>query len=152
MAETTAKATAALRDNMPAIEYAKRGGKMTTASAHAIKDRFAAVNAWAEAQLEAQRVLSVPDPALRAELRRELVRAVFPKYKAFFDAHAGLKFSKKKTKMYLRYPPDMVSEMIGRFYEADGASLPSQSGTILSSSAAAPVRDDAERDGDTDDE
>ena len=69
VAETTAKVTEALRDNMPSIEYAKRGGKMTTASAHAIKDRFAAVNSWAESQLEAQRALSVPDPELRAELR-----------------------------------------------------------------------------------
>ncbi|KAH9633912.1 hypothetical protein HF086_009725 [Spodoptera exigua] len=69
-----------------------------------LKDKFASFNREWEEVSRAQTGYSVPDAELREALKRDNKQAILPKYSAFYDAYAGLPFSKNPDK-YVKYTP-----------------------------------------------
>ena len=82
----------------------------------AIKAVFASFNAHFEELYAAQRPLSVPEPALRAELRSANAQLLLPRYRAVWDRLSGLSFTSKQNK-YCKLPPNSVEAMCSQFFD-----------------------------------
>ncbi|KAF9411517.1 hypothetical protein HW555_009709 [Spodoptera exigua] len=81
-----------------------------------LKDKFASFNREWEEVSRAQTGYSVPDAELREALKRDNKQAILPKYSAFYDAYAGLPFSKNPDK-YVKYTPLQISTQLDGYFD-----------------------------------
>jgi exocyst complex component 7 len=98
------------------IEYTKGTQVLTLESGRQIKSRFTAFNDGLDAVYQNQKLLAVPDMALRQQLRQEAKDTVMAPYTAFFTRFSEVQFSKKHMEQYLRFPPRTVSTMIDELF------------------------------------
>lgn len=81
-----------------------------------LKDKFASFNREWEEITRAQTGYSVPDAELREALKRDNKQAILPKYSAFYDAYAGLPFSKNPDK-YVKYTQLQISTQLDGYFD-----------------------------------
>ena len=58
----------------------------------------------------------VASSGLREKLSSMLVSKIGPVYTQFFNAYSVIKFSKKHTDEYLKYPPPIVERHLSGFF------------------------------------
>jgi hypothetical protein len=85
-------------------------------SGRVLKARFDSFNLELEEYVTALGSLSVPDAALREQLRDGITYYFVPVCKKFFDAYAEVQFSKKHQEEYLRNSPKVLETKIGELF------------------------------------
>ncbi|KAL6763363.1 Cullin repeat-like-containing domain protein [Haematococcus lacustris] len=78
-----------------------------------VKAHFKALNAALQSIYTEQSAWSVPDPDLRAALRRTVLQEFLPPFKAFFERFANSAFTSNRSK-YVRFRPADVRTMVER--------------------------------------
>ncbi|KAJ9508977.1 hypothetical protein QJQ45_028318 [Haematococcus lacustris] len=78
-----------------------------------VKAHFKALNAALQTIYTEQSAWSVPDPDLRATLRRTVLQEFLPPFKAFFERYANSAFTSNRSK-YVRFRPADVRTMVER--------------------------------------
>jgi exocyst complex protein 7 len=81
-----------------------------------VKDKFRLFNEALEALSARLPHWSVPDAALRRQLRAQLRAAVLPGYAQLYSGFAGSSFTKFKEK-YVKYAPDEAERAFQSFFE-----------------------------------
>ena len=84
----------------------------------AIKAVFAGFNGGLEELYASQRLFSVSDAQLRAELRSGNVQLVLPRYRAVWERLSALPFTTKPSK-YAKYTPAVAESMIRKFFDEE---------------------------------
>ena len=107
--------SAAEADGLAAQLAAEQSGGGEKAK-KAIKGVFAGFNGQLEEVYATQRLFSVTDPALRAELRQGNAQLLLPRYGPVWEKLSGLPFTTKQTK-YCKFPPHVVDSMLARLFD-----------------------------------
>ena len=81
-----------------------------------IKAVFAGFNAALEEVYATQRLFSVTDPALRAELRQGNAQLLLPRYGPVWEKLSPLPFTTKANK-YCKFPPHVVESMLSKLFD-----------------------------------
>jgi len=81
-----------------------------------LKLKFSVFNTGMDAFLAQQGDWRISNALLRDKLSARLVTRVQPPYAAFYAKYSVIKFSKKHTNEYLKYPPAVTERHLGGFF------------------------------------
>jgi len=82
----------------------------------AIKQKFKDFNHQFEKQYGRQKVWSIPDPELRAQIRNQNVKKVLSPYEALYQRSIQVAFSRNRSK-HMKFSPEMLQRMMAEFFE-----------------------------------
>ncbi|KAJ3179204.1 Exocyst complex component 7 [Irineochytrium annulatum] len=100
--------------------YVQAGGvkAMTKAQRDGVKDRFKNFNSEFDSTYSTQRVYTISDPELKAQVVKDIKGVLLPLYTRFLDRYRDSEFSKNPSK-YIRYDKESLEAVLDRFF--DGA-------------------------------
>ena len=80
-----------------------------------IKKKFETFNHEVEALFACQKALSIPDAAVRDDVRRSISASVGPAYSTFLNRYENVHFTSNRAK-YIRYSAETLETMIGTLF------------------------------------
>ena len=96
-----------------------------------IKKKFETFNHEVEALFACQKALSIPDAAVRDEVRRSISASVGPVYSTFLNRYEDVHFTSNRAK-YIRYSPETLETMIGTLFGGLTTNAPPPSSAVAS--------------------
>lgn len=94
-----------------------------------VKHKFKTFNKEIEELFDAQKRFSVPDVALREELRNAIAGPLVTQYARCVSRYQDVPFSRNRGK-YIRYSPETLRAMLGSLFEGfNSAAIATSSGT-----------------------
>ena len=91
--------------------------RLGKADKEAIKERFRGFNSEFESITAKHTAYSIPDPALREEVRKEVQALIMPLYGKFLDRYQNVQFTKVGIDKYLKYPKDTLDGIIVKLFD-----------------------------------
>ena len=96
-----------------------------------IKKKFETFNHEVEALFACQKALSIPDAAVRDDVRRSISASVGPVYSTFLNRYEDVHFTSNRAK-YIRYSAETFETMIGTLFGGLTSTTPSPTSTVAS--------------------
>eukprot|EP00588_Corethron_pennatum_P005476 CAMPEP_0194289944 /NCGR_PEP_ID=MMETSP0169-20130528/40227_1 /TAXON_ID=218684 /ORGANISM="Corethron pennatum, Strain L29A3" /LENGTH=1028 /DNA_ID=CAMNT_0039037377 /DNA_START=110 /DNA_END=3196 /DNA_ORIENTATION=+ len=88
-----------------------------------LKARFRGFSDEFEHNIACHRRLQIYNSHLRRRMIADIKQVIMPRYTRFFEKYSKIKFSKKNTEEYLKYPPVRVEYMVDNLFTASSSDL-----------------------------